>query len=305
MDGNKTEFYCNKCNYTTHIKGNWNKHRKSVKHYLNTCSKFPFENKIEVGESKICSCGKKYKHQSSYYRHIKKCPVVKKIESDNTISKEDLMVELLKTNHERLKDKDKLIEALNTANTTTNNITNNSNTTNNSININIFLNETCKDALNLTDFIENIKLTIEDLMYSKEHGYVKGLSNVLIKNLTDISPTQRPVHCSDIKRKQFYVKDNDIWEKDNDNVKMSKSIDNLTGKQGMVLNDWILKNPDYQDNKKKEEDFFIMAKLQAGGTTYAELDKNKQKIIKNLTLQTNIKGAIESSVENKDDSNDE
>ena len=105
------------------------------------------------------------------------------------------------------------------------------NTYNNAMSINIYLNEKCKDAMNLTDFVENVKVSLEDLLYTKNHGFVKGISNIFVKQLQDMEPTQRPIHCSDKKRLQFYVKDADKWEKDKSHEKIDKTIDEITFKQ--------------------------------------------------------------------------
>ena len=105
------------------------------------------------------------------------------------------------------------------------------NTYNNKMSINVYLNEHCKDAMNLTDFVDKLKVSLEDLMYTKDHGYVKGISNIFVKQLQDMKPTERPIHCSDKKRMQFYVKEENKWEKDDEHAKLDKSIADVTLKQ--------------------------------------------------------------------------
>ena len=116
------------------------------------------------------------------------------------------------------------------------------------MNINIYLNEHCKNAMNLTDFVENVKVSLEDLLYTKNHGYVKGISNIFVKQLKDMEPTQRPIHCSDKKRLQFYVKDDNKWEKDNSNEKIDKSIDKITKKQILAIKLWEKEHPNYLED---------------------------------------------------------
>ena len=132
------------------------------------------------------------------------------------------------------------------------NIVNNTN----NISINIFLNEHCKDAMNLTDFVENLKLSLEDLNYTGKHGYTKGIANILIKNLGEIDPMARPIHCTDRKRLQFYVKDEDKWEKDENNGKIDKSIEAVTSKQYTCIKEWEKINQGYETSGEKIEDFF-------------------------------------------------
>jgi len=109
---------------------------------------------------------------------------------------------------------------------------------NNKISINVFLNERCKGAMNLDEFVDNVKVTLEDLNYTKDNGYVKGISNIFVKHLTDMEPTERPIHCSDKKRLQFYVKEEDTWKKDCEHKKINKTIQDVTMKQIKQLKAW-------------------------------------------------------------------
>tara|TARA_Y100001935_G_C17236232_1_gene473166 strand:- start:33 stop:1052 length:1020 start_codon:yes stop_codon:yes gene_type:complete len=119
------------------------------------------------------------------------------------------------------------------------------NNNNNKISINLVLNEKCKDAMNLEDFLEKLQVSLEDLQYTKENGYVKGLSNIMVKHLKDLPPQDRPIHCSDLNRLQFYVKDENTWEKDDKNNKMNKSINEIQRKQVLKIKDWTDRHPNY------------------------------------------------------------
>jgi hypothetical protein len=137
--------------------------------------------------------------------------------------------------------------------TKTSNISNNINTTmtnsnNKAFNINVFLNETCKDAINFSDFVKNIEVTREDLENNAQLGFVNGISKILIDNLKELSITERPIHCTDLKRETMYVKDDNKWTRDDKKSKMSGAIQTLSQKSARTLLDWKKENPDYQNN---------------------------------------------------------
>ena len=172
---------------------------------------------------------------------------------------------------ENMKSNNKLVEALsnNTGQTVYNNCNNQNNMT-----INVFLNEHCKDALNLTDFVQNIKVTLEDLQYTKDNGFVNGVTNIITKQLQDLKPTQRPIHCSDKKRLQFYVKDDDKWEKDVDNKKLDETIRDVKLKLPKSLTEWEKMNPSYKkDPKLMDEWMNIMAGISESDTGTVLKDK--------------------------------
>jgi hypothetical protein len=237
----------------------------------------------------LCICGKSYKHQSSYSRHIKSCVYINK-EREGELNKlkivpksdtnvQELLKGILKENKE-LRNEIKNIKV----------------TTNNNININVFLNEHCKNAMNLTDFVNSINLTIEDLEYSGKHGYVEGVSQILLKNLTDIDPLERPLHCSDTKRLKFYVKDNNCWDRDSNNEKLDRSIDNIGLKQHAILKEWEKNNPNYEKNKDKLDEYFSIVRSLMGGGVKSEVIQNKNKIIRNVSNDLKIKDVLDNSV---------
>ena len=269
------EFCCIECNYQTSKTSSWKKHISTRKHKLIT-------NK-SAKVAHICKkCGRSYSHASGLSRHKKKCSkqgmvtkpkrieAILQIGQDTNNSLFNKMETLLKETRV-LKNELKNIKSSTTIHNTSN------------LNINLFLNQNCKDAMNLTDFIDNLKYSLEDLNYSGRNGYVKGISNILIKNLTDIDPRERPLHCSDTKRLKFYIKDNDTWEKDEGNIKMSKSIDDISEKQRLKLKEWQDQNPDYESNGTKSEEFFNIVRSIMGGGDDIELNKNKNRIIKSLS----------------------
>ncbi len=138
----------------------------------------------------------------------------------------------------------------------------------------MFLNEKCKNAMNLEDFVEKIKFTLEDLQYTADNGYANGISNVFIKNLNDMDVTERPIHCTDQKRLQFYVKNENVWEKDN--IPLHTSIEQVSKKQIENINNWTTANPNYMDSGKKRDEYFKLV----GQTMQSNDDKNMNNIKK-------------------------
>ena len=229
-------FYCEKCDYGTCKKSSYNDHLNSKKHCLAM-----FSNEIlpKFCSEFICKkCNKKYKDNSGLWRHKQKC------NSDNIdVSSEDnlscepsdkhLIMMLIKDNIEL---KNVLMEVVKNG---THNTTNNTNSHNKSFNLQFFLNETCKNAMNIMEFVESIQLQLSDLEKVGELGYVDGISNIIIKNLKALDVTQRPIHCTDKKREVLYVKDEDLWEKqDQYNKKVRTAIKKITDKNMRLISQY-------------------------------------------------------------------
>ena len=140
---------------------------------------------------------------------------------------------------------------------TTNNTTMN-NTNNNNFNLNFFLNEKCKDALNISEFIESLKITLEDLQYSRSNGLVQGISNVMIRGLKELDIYKRPIHCTDVKRDTMYIKDKEKWEKDVDNEKMKETIYKIANKERNAISEWVEKNPNWFDTEEKQMEYLTL-----------------------------------------------
>ena len=178
------KFLCQKCNYSTSRKSSWDKHILTAKH-LN-------DNKMVTNGNKFVEffcehCGKGYKYKSGLSRHKKKCMAIETNFVDTSCKKLQQQNKLLETVEKLIEQNTELSKRV-------------GNNNNNKISINVFLNEKCKDAMNLADFVDNIKVSLDDIQYTKEHGYVKGISNIFVKHLTDMNVTERPIHCSDKKR---------------------------------------------------------------------------------------------------------
>ena len=298
-------FYCKKCDYTSRNKYDFKKHLSTAKHNKMKMVKNDNKNDNKPLKFKCEFCGKCYKYRSGLSRHqTKPCSgtntiVLKKSrKSRQKVAKpymegeqmSDTLMSLTKT----LAQQGELIEKL--VNSQNEMIPRLGNNNNNKISINVFLNEHCKEAMNIEDFIDNIKISLEDLEYTNEHGYVKGISNIFTKNLTDMEATQRPIHCSDKKRLQFYVKEKDKWEKDKQNVKLNSTIQEITKKQILELKQWEDSHPNYLNNNAQYMEWQKMVQnLMGGGTAKAQV-KNTESIKKTISQTVDIKEAIEIKV---------
>jgi hypothetical protein len=232
------KFVCEKCDYICCKKGDFNKHLHSIKHNTTNTTN------IQQEFSYSCECGKAYNHRASLYNHKKKCLLKNNsIETDNTNNstthsdKDQLILMLVKQNSELIKEtsdfKNMMMEVIKGG---THNTTNNTtNSHNKAFNLNFFLNETCKDAMNIMDFVDSIKIQLSDLERVGEVGYVEGISNIIVKNLNELDVTQRPVHCTDKKRETMYIKDEDKWEKDEENSKIKKAIRRVASKNQRLI----------------------------------------------------------------------
>ena len=185
-----------------------------------------------------------------------------------------------------LKQNTMLIENL--SKKSTNNITY-QNCGNKKMTVNVFLNEKCNNAMNLSDFVNNLNISIEDLLYTQQNGYIKGITNIFEKHLNVLLPSQRPIHCSDKKRKQFYVRDENKWQKDEKNEKIDKTIHDLTIKQIKHLKEWETQNPNYLKNEKLLTQWQELVHEIMGPSDDSTREKDKETIIKKLTNTVELK----------------
>ena len=315
------KFNCMLCNYSTNCKKDYQKHLLTKKHKLNSgetvkipkkfvcaicglnfkskttlwrhkkkCEQPKINNVVcpkvsksvqNVSDKFFCICGKNYKTRSGLSKHKKKCNFTnnEKIEEKNGIipsnNVEYLLKEILEEN-KILREKIANLEIGNTYNNQTNN---------NHFNINMFLNEKCKNAMNLEDFVEKIKFTLEDLNYTKDNGYAKGISNIFIKNLNDMDVTERPIHCSDQKRMQFYVKDANEWTKDSNNEKLDNTIAKVSKKQIQNLEKWVKENPDYLDSDVKIQEYYKLVRNLSQPNDDKNLRSIKKKVGENIKIE--------------------
>ena len=277
-------YECKICDYSTCRKSQYERHIQTDKHIFLT-------NPNNLVQEKIfkCNCGKIYKHQSTLCAHKKKC----NIQEDTTIlmdASSNLIMELLKQNNEfkelLVEQNKQLIEMANKiGNTNCNN-----NTKTNNFNLQLFLNEKCKDALNIDEFVNQIQLKLSDLDMLGQLGYTEGMSKIIIRNLQELDVFKRPIHCSDLKRETMYVKDKDAWEKENgENVKIKKVIKCIEHKNIKQIPQWVEENPASEDTDTKKHMEYKNIVLEAmGGSTLEDDNKKREKIIRNIAKEVVI-----------------
>ena len=163
---------------------------------------------------------------------------------------------------------------------------------NQKLNVNVFLNEDCKYAIGMTEFLNMIQPSVEDLMYTKTNGYIKGITNIFVKNLQDLNPNDRPIHCSDRKKLQFYVKDDDQWEQDTSHMKVDQTIESITQKQIQKIKEWENGHPNWNKSEKGTESYMEMVKEVMGGISKNEKIKNYENIKKEIGVTIDINNLI-------------
>ncbi len=288
-------FYCKKCDYTSKRKSQWERHLSTTKHKMDNMDN-PMDNPKSSRRKFQCICGKEYKYNTGLSKHRKKCleamggPVSQNIKksftpsNENTQISSEMLNKLVEQNNTLM---EKVIEL-----SKDRQVINYQNCGNKKMTINVFLNQECKNAMNLKDFVQNVKISLEDLNYTKEHGYIKGISNIFAKHLQDLDPKERPIHCSDSKRLQFYVKEEDKWNKDKSNAKIDKTIEDITIKQIRRIKEWEAKHPNYLTDDKLLQEWHRMIQQITGSGNEDEREKNKEQIKKSIGNTIEIKDAM-------------
>jgi hypothetical protein len=280
------KYCCENCDYNTDRKSNLNNHLLSAKHIKTTNNN---KNKSKSSTKHKCdNCEKEYNDRAGLWRHKKKCFEKEENNSDIDISDKNLILTLIQQNNELQKQ---MLEVIKNG-SVHNNITNNNNSNNKTFNLQLFLNETCKDAMNIMDFVDSIKIQLTDIESIGELGFVNGISKLIIKNLKALDENMRPVHCSDPKRDSLYVKDANVWEKeDPENKKIKKAIKYISHKNICAIPEWKAKYPDciYSDSKKSDQYNHIIIEAMGGpgDNDVEKADKIVKKIAKEVTIDKN------------------
>jgi antitoxin component HigA of HigAB toxin-antitoxin module len=227
------------------------------------------------------------------YAHKKIClPIINKEEKKEQINKEEVIMMLIKENSEfktMLIEQQTMMMKVIENGTTNNNCNNTTNSHNKAFNLNFFLNETCKDAMNITDFVDSIKLQLSDLEKVGEVGYVEGISNIIIKNLNELDETKRPLHCTDKKRETIYIKDQGQWEKEDDNKsKLKKTINKIAHKNIKLISQFREKYPECKKSESSISDKYNKMIIEAMGGAGDNTLEKQEKIIRNITKATTI-----------------
>ena len=286
-------YSCDCCHIKTNNRKDFEKHVLTAKH-----SKLTNVNTQLTEKSPNCGyfnficqyCNKEYKSRVGLWKHKKICSNIIMDQQSEIFDKDQFILMLVKQNSELIKEtsecKNMMMEVIKNG---TQNITNNTNSHNKTFNLQFFLNETCKDAMNIMDFVDSIKVQLCDLEKVGKIGYVEGISSIIVKNLNSLDETKRPVHCTDTKREVIYVKDEDKWEKENENKqKLRKVIKHVAHKNSKMLKEYKTKYPDCDKSESKYSDIYNKLTIEAlGGKGDNDLEK-EDKIIKNIAKEITI-----------------
>ena len=284
------KYDCETCYYSSSRKTDFNKHLATHKHKIVTNSYNLTTNVVKNGNNWTttikencyeCECGKTYKHRQNLHTHKKKCTFQEKKQNEslvelNNMDYKDLFMKMIHENQELRDQVTGLIPKV-------------GNTIHNKqrFNINIFLNEKCKDALTMNEFIDKIKVTLDDLLITKNKGLTEGVSNIFIENMNKLAVHERPMHCTDVKRETVYIKcedktnnnGNSQWEKDKENRKLKKALNQISQVQQKNLIKWTEEHPDWKDNQSLQEEYMTLIK---NCTDDLKENKREDKAIKNV-----------------------
>ena len=282
LEKNLKNYNCENCGFICSQKIDWNRHILRPKHIKNMNWTQQISEKLE--KTFLCDCGKNFKTNGGLWKHKKICSLINpKITEDySSLNEKEIIMTLLQQNNQL---QNQIIEMCKEkSNTNINNTGAHINSHNKAFNLNFFLNETCKDAMNIMDFVDSIKLQLSDLENVGKVGYVEGISNIIVKNLNALDITQRPVHCADKKREVMYVKDEDKWEKeDGQKKKIRKAIKRVATKNQRLIPQFKEAHPDCLKSASKFSDQYNKIVVESmGGSGDNDLEK-EDKIIRNIS----------------------
>jgi hypothetical protein len=317
---NSKKYFCKNCDFYTNKINDYERHILTAKHIKKSKTTNNTNNTAEnTNENTLftpkkiynCICGKSYLHMSSLCKHKTSCnqkislinnnssceenisftteEIEEKSEEDNLVST-SMILELLKQNNEfkelLIEQNKKILELVGSSNVTNNNNITNNTTNNNKFNLNIFLNEKCKDAFNITDFINSIDVGYKDFENFGRLGYVGSINNILIRELKGLDLYKRPIHCSDLKREVIHIKDNDTWVKDEDKKHMKRAIKLIEHKNIKLVPGWLKANPKADDiSTKKHEEYMKILDNSMGEMKDEDNERNYEKIIRNVAKE--------------------
>tara|TARA_Y100001935_G_scaffold208345_1_gene177864 strand:+ start:8507 stop:9562 length:1056 start_codon:yes stop_codon:yes gene_type:complete len=302
-----TFYECKKCDYKCSKKFLWTQHCSTRKHNRQHLAT-PLECAKEVYKCDVC--GKLYKQRSGLWRHKKKCNQdnvcseeiedqtvvvntdnnkknrkIDTVEKENTELKQLMQMMLSGFDNdakmkeqmmEQMKEQSKIIQDM---------IPRIGNNNNNKFNINVFLNEKCRDAINMTEFIESLQIQLEDLYYTKTNGLIEGVSSIFVNGLKQLETFKRPIHCTDMKRETLYIKDNNEWDRENGKERLRSAINDVANKQRKAISTWEKEHPQWTETEKGKEEYI---KLVQSVMTDVSNGANENKIIKSIAKETVI-----------------
>lgn len=275
LQKNAKKFVCELCNFNANNKNNFDKHLLTKKHKNNEMLQNTTEIMQKNAKKFVCECGKEYSHHSSLYKHKKTCKTKAIIVSENTDYK-GMFMEMVKENKEMrslLSQQQQQISEMIPK------IGNNNNNIKQKFNINLFLNEKCKDALSMDQFIDQIEVSIKNLLTTHDKGQAQGVTDIIMDNMNRLSIYERPLHCTDKKRETLYIK-TDEWQCDENKSKINDAIKKIESKQFKNIKNWVDQHPNYMTNEKEQDEFLKIVK-----ETSNSIEENREKVIKNLCNQ--------------------
>ncbi len=295
MPKNAEKYICEQCDFRCSKQSNYGKHLLTAKHikringYKKDINYIEKEEKNADGENYTCECGKIYNYYSGLWRHKKKCTIL--ISDPNEIKPDivdllmnenkefkNVIIDLMKSNQDLQKQ---MLDVCKNSNTT-----NNINSHNKNFNLQFFLNEQCKDAMNIMDFVNTFKLDFSDFERIGDVGYVEGISNIVIDKLNEMDVYKRPIHCSDAKREIMYVKDKDVWEKENaNNDKIRLALKHITKKNTDLIRPWAIAHPGVLNSDHRLSDKYqeMIIEAMGGNKKNKNMKEGEDKIIKKIS----------------------
>jgi hypothetical protein len=305
------KFICEKCDYTSSKQSEYDRHIVTNKH--KRLHGLPKKTPTTQTKTFNCICGKKYNHHTSLAKHKRTCIILHPSNANsydvnvnceehkhdisinqNIVITPEMFMKFLNDRDEMLKIIKSLSENKNgnnvithTINDNSTNINNNNNNNNNTFNMNFFLNEQCKDAMNMKDFVNSIQLNMTDMENVGRLGYVEGMSNILIDNLQKTDVYKRPVHCSDVKRETLYVKDDNKWEREGpDHSKMVNAVLAVEQKNVILVNEWAKAHPSCMNSHTREnETYFKLSKAVTDGDKEGNIAKVIRRVAKKVVIE--------------------
>jgi hypothetical protein len=302
-------YYCEKCHFTCCKKYSWERHIETSKHKQEINGSNLETQTGKKGQiSDMCceNCNKEFKTRSGLWKHSKTCNFKDKTETNTTSNEvlelKEIMKYLMKENSEmkhmmmaqNTSTQNMMLEQhhmmLDVIKTGTHNTITNTNSHNKTFNLNFYLNETCKNALNISDFVSSIKVSLMDLENTGRQGYIEGISSIILKHLNNLEQYQRPIHCSDYKREIIYIKDNDKWEKEcEEKPLLTKAIKVIANENIKKIMEWKENNPDCTNSESKKNNLYLkIVSNSMNGSDKEEGTKNITKIISNVAKETQI-----------------
>ena len=287
-------FYCEKCHFKCSKLSEWNRHILTTKHKMEIVD--INRKSLKTPQLFKCECGKIYQNNSGVWKHKKKCTYLEEEEEKEEaviVKKEEepdykeLLVKAMtqmSKQQTQLAEQQKQIAEIMPLIGNNNTMNSNNNTTNN-FNLNFFLNETCKDALNITDFINSLQIQLKDLEYTADNGHIKGITNIFQRALSNMEVTKRPMHCTDLKRETLYIKDNNKWNRDDEKDKIKDTILQIKHKNATNVVEWIDKYPEHENIDSKEFDMYM--KMTSNCMCVVD-DSDNNKIVKNILKEVMI-----------------